>query len=183
MDLTGLISRVLFSARNIDMGRKGFATDGNEHNGRIFYERGISTALATFQEAHASVDPETIILVEYAFLEQELQFCDDADIYTKSSLKAAIQSFDDALRCLKTVENAAGYRCVETSYPTHQRYRIQGLPKDAVHIACGAHHTRLCNVLRAPGINMREKSVLQQRAANMTAAQTSYIEKQKTALN
>jgi hypothetical protein len=183
MDLTGLISSVLFSVRNIDMGRKGVASDGNEHEGRILYEKGISIASAVFLEAHASGDPETIILVEYAFLEQELQFCDDADTYTKSSLTQAIQSFDDALRCLKTVEDAAGYRCVETSYPTHQRYRIQGLPKDAVHIACGAHHTRLCNVLRSPGINMREKSVLQQRAANMIAAQTSYIEKQKAALN
>jgi hypothetical protein len=35
----------------------------------------------------------------------------------------------------------------------------------------------------APGINMREKAVLQQRAANMIAAQTSYVEKQKAALN
>jgi hypothetical protein len=116
-------------------------------------------------------------------LEQELQFCDDADTYTKSSLKAAIQSFDDALRCLKTVEDAAGYRCAETTHPTHQRYRIHGLPKDALHLACIAHRTRLRNSLRTPGINMQEKAVLQRRAANMTAAQTSYIEKQTATLN
>jgi hypothetical protein len=183
MDLTGLINSVLLSTRNIDVGRKGVATDGSEHEGRISYEKGISTASAAFLEAHVSGDPETIILVEYAFLEQELQFCDEADADTKSSLTQAIQSFDDALRCLKTVEDAAGYRCAETTHPTHQGYRIHSLPKDAVHIACIGHRTRLCNVLRAPGINMREKAVLQQRAANMTAAQTSYIEKQKTALN
>ena len=38
------------------------------------------------------------------------------------------------------------------------------------------------NVLRAPGINMKEKVVLQQRIANMTAAQKGYVEKQKKVL-
>jgi hypothetical protein len=56
------------------------------------------------------------------------------------------------------------------------------LPKDSFHIACIAHHTRLRNILRAPGINMLEKAVLQQRAANMTTARNSYIEKQQAAL-
>jgi hypothetical protein len=165
------------------MGRKGFAIDGSEHEGRISYEKGIATASAVFLEAHASGDAETIILVEYAFLEQELQFCAEEDTDTKSSLTQAIQNFDDALRCLKTVEDAAGYRCAETTHLTNKKYRIQGLPKDALHLACIAHRTRLCNVLRAPGINMTEKAVLQQRAANMTAAQNSHIKKQKAVLN
>jgi hypothetical protein len=91
MDLTGLINSVLSSTRDIDMGRKGVAADGSEHEGRISYENGIATASAVFREAHASGDPETIILVEYAFLEQELQFCDDADTDTKSSLTQAIR--------------------------------------------------------------------------------------------
>jgi hypothetical protein len=38
------------------------------------------------------------------------------------------------------------------------------------------------NSLRTPGINMIEKAVLDQRASNMTAAQGSYIEKQKRAM-
>jgi hypothetical protein len=136
MDTAGLISSVLRGTHNIDMGRRGLATDGSEHEGRILYENGISTALVVFLEAQASNDPEAIVLVEYAFLGQELQFCDDADTDTKSSLTQAIQNFDDALRCLKTVENADGYRCAETTHLTQSKYRIQGLPKDAFHLAC-----------------------------------------------
>jgi hypothetical protein len=54
--------------------------------------------------------------------------------------------------------------------------------EDAFHRACTAYRTRLNNVLRSPGINMIEKAVLKQRAANMTAAQSGYIEKQKKVL-
>jgi hypothetical protein len=65
---------------------------------------------------------------------------------------------------------------------TSPKYRIQGLPKDAFHLACMSHLTRLNNTLRVPGINMIEKAVVNQRAANMTAAQNKYIEKQKNAM-
>jgi hypothetical protein len=116
------------------------------------------------------------------FLEQELQFCDESDTITRNSLTQAIQSFEDALRCLKTVENKTLYQGAETTHPTSAKYRIQGFPKDAFHLACTAHHTRIGNVLRAPGINMTEKAVLRQRAVNMRTARESYIEKQAKAL-
>ncbi|MDR2607449.1 MAG: hypothetical protein LBC57_03575 [Treponema sp.] len=158
------------------------AADGDEHEGRIFYEKGIFGVAEAFQEAQTSADPQTMILAELAFLQQELQFCDETDADTKNSLTQAIQSFEDALRCLKTVEDTIGYRFAETTHPTASKYRIQGFPKDAFHLACIAHRTRLRNSLRTPGINMREKAVLYQRAANMTTAQGSYIEKQKKVL-
>jgi hypothetical protein len=72
-----------------------------------------------------------------------MQFCHEGDTDTKNSLTQAIQSFTDALRCLKTVENAAGYRFSETTHPSILKYRIQGLPKDSFHLACIAHRTRL----------------------------------------
>jgi hypothetical protein len=40
----------------------------------------------------------------------------------------------------------------------------------------------LCDVLRAPGINITEKAVLNQRIANMKTAQTSYVKLQQSAL-
>ncbi|MDR3341853.1 MAG: hypothetical protein LBT14_03525 [Treponema sp.] len=52
---------------------------------------------------------DTLILAELTFLQQEFQFCNDADTITRSNLTQAIHSFEDALRCLKTVENAPGY--------------------------------------------------------------------------
>jgi hypothetical protein len=182
MALTGLQDKIFDAVVDIDFGRKGLATNGEEHNGRIYYENGIHNALAAFQEAQTIGVPQTFILVELTFLQQEFQFCNETDTITQSSLTKAIQSFEDALRCLKIVEDAKGYRSAEATHPTASKYRIQGLPKDAFHLACIAHRTRLQNSLRTPGINMKEKAVLQQRAANMTAAQGSYIVMQKKAL-
>ncbi|MDR2072430.1 MAG: hypothetical protein LBP60_03235 [Spirochaetaceae bacterium] len=182
MDPAGLINKIFQAVVNIDVGRKGLSTDGKEHYGRISYEDGISTALSSFKEAQIFADPQTLILAELAFLQQELQFCHDSDTDTKSSLVQAVQSFEDALRSLEVVEDVVMYQGAEKTYPVSPKYRIQGFPRDAFHIACMTHRTRLHNVLRAPGINMIEKAVLNQRAANMTTAQGGYIEKQKKSL-
>jgi len=179
---TGLLADIVSATANIDNGRKNLATDGLEHNGRILYEDGISVAFAAFKEAQASTDPQTMIVIELTFLRQELQFCDEADTITRGSLTQAIQSFEDALRALKTVEDSALYRGAETTYPISPKYRYHGFPRDAVHLACAAHRTRLQNSLRTPGINMIEKSVFTQRTSNMTTIQAAYIEKQKKAL-
>jgi hypothetical protein len=56
------------------------------------------------------------------------------------------------------------------------------MPKDAFHIACMSHRTRINNTLRTPGINMTERKLYELRAACMTAAQNAYLEKQKNAL-
>jgi hypothetical protein len=80
------------------MGRKGVSTDGEERAGHIAYEIGISGALSVFQEAERSAGPKIPILAELTFLQQEFQFCNTVDAITRSSLKAAIQSFDDAGR-------------------------------------------------------------------------------------
>ena len=139
--------------------------------------------MVAFQEAGVVTDPQIIILAELAFLQQELQFCGETDIDTKSSLTQAIQSFEDALRCLKTVENAVGYRYAETTYPSDDKHRIKGLPRDALHSACISHRTRIKNILRVPGMNHIERAVYEQRFLNMTAARNSYIELRKKALN
>jgi len=183
MDLTGLIGRIIAAAAYIDAGREGLDTDGEEHKGRISYETGLSGALTEFQEVQTIGDPSAFLLSEVMFLQQELQFCSETDGTTRSSLTKAIQSFEDALRCLKTVEDPTAYRAAETTFPTDTKNRIKTLPRDAVHQACSAHWTRLQNSLRTPGINMKEKAVLTQRAANMKTAQTSYIEKQRKALH
>jgi hypothetical protein len=182
MDLTSFLSDLIFAANEIDIGRKGVAADGEEHAGRISYERGISDTLDAFLQAQSTADPHTLISAEYTFLQQELRFCNELDTDAKSSLTQAIQSFEDALRCLEAVEDASIYMGADKAYPRSSKYRIQGYPKDAFHLACIAHRTRLRNVLRAPGINMIEKAVLQQRAINMMTAQNSYLEKQERAL-
>jgi hypothetical protein len=59
---------------------------------------------------------------------------------------------------------------------------VNGLPKDAFHIACLSHKTRIKNVLRFSGIDPTEKALLKQRFVNLSAGQGGYIEKQKKAL-
>ncbi|GHT94407.1 hypothetical protein FACS1894141_1010 [Spirochaetia bacterium] len=118
---------------SLDGGRKGFAADGKEHDGRLSYEDGISTAMSSFQEAQTLGDCETLILAEQAFLEQELHFCHDNDVITRNSLTQAIQDFEDALRCLKTIEVKTLYQAAETTYSTTKN-RIQGCPRDIANL-------------------------------------------------
>ena len=74
MDRIGLVDSIYNAVVAIDSGRKGFATRGKEQEGRISYEKGISEALAIFKEAQTTADPQTLILCEYTFLSQELEF-------------------------------------------------------------------------------------------------------------
>jgi len=157
--LTGLVDKIYKATIAIDFGRKGFATRGEEQRGRVFYEEGISMAMSAFLEAKTSADPEQIIRAEYAFLSQELQFCGEGDKDARNSLAKAVEGFQDAFLCLKAAEDAAGYREVAgRTYPCDHKYRVQGFPKDAFHIACAAHRTRIKNILRSPGIDAIEKN-------------------------
>jgi hypothetical protein len=178
----GLINNIYEAAVGIDAGRKGFATKGKAEEGRILYEEGIALALAAFQEAQTTADPQTIILAEYTFITQELQLCSKTDRDTQNSLTQAIQNFDDAFLILKIVEEKTLYHVADKAIPNYEKYRIKGFPKDSFHIACGSHKTRIKNILRAPGIDLIEKELLQQRLANLSSAQSGYVEKQNKAL-
>ena len=178
---TGLINRIYDAAAAIDFGRKGFATRGKAEEGRISYEDGIAQALSAFQEAQTSADPETIILAEYTFISQELQFCEKTDKDSITSLTQAVKSFDDAFLALQAVEES-GYKTADKAFPHNGKFRVSGFPKDSFHIACIAHKTRLQNILRSPGIDPIEKALLKQRFVNLSAAGGGYIEKQKKTL-
>ena len=187
MDPAGLLDKIIEATTAIDYGRKGFATRGKAEEGRLSYEWGIAEALSAFKDASnlrfaSTIDPHTIILAEYTFLNQELQFCEKTDTDSLSSLTQAIQSFDDAFLALEAVEDAA-YKIVDKTFPhNNKKYRLKNFPKDSYHIACEAHKTRLKNILRAPGIDPIEKSLLKQRYANLATGQNGYCEKQGKAL-
>jgi len=182
LDLTGLINNINDATLAIDSGRKGFAVRGKADDSRISYETGISIALSAFRDAQSTIDPYIIILIEYTFLNQELQFCEKIDTDSLSSLTQAIQSFDDAFLAIKVVENNTQYQIAEQTYPHSKKFRINNFPKDSFHIACIAHRTRLQNMLRTPGIDPIEKALLKQRFANLSTGQKGYIEKQKKAM-
>ena len=132
MEKTGLVNNINIAVISIDSGRKGFATRGKAEEGRISYEDGISIASSAFAQAEISADPEIIILTEYTFLTQELQFCEITDKDTLSSLTKAIQSFDDPFLALEAVENP-GYKIADKTHPHSKEHRISGFPKDSFH--------------------------------------------------
>ena len=183
----GLVDSIINATSNIDAGRKGVATRGKAEEGRISYEDGIAEAMTAFQQASATnvaaatADPQTMILAEYTFLTQELEFCEKSDKDSINSLTKAIQFFDDAFLALQAVEEGH-YTTTDKTIPHDKKYRMGGFPKDSFHIACGSHVTRIKNMLRTPGIDPIEKDLLKQRLANLPAAQNAYIEKQKKAL-
>jgi hypothetical protein len=141
MEKTGLHVDIITATAKIDEGRKGLQTDGDKHDRRIAYETGLSIAMQAFQEAQTMQDTETLILVEYTFLVQELEFCVEADTQAKASLTQAVKSFDDAFLALKAVSSPA-YQVAEQIIPHRKECRVHGMPKDAFHIACIAHRAK-----------------------------------------
>jgi hypothetical protein len=182
LDLITLANNIAYATTLIDSGRKGFATRGRAEEGRISYEIGIAQAMTAFQQAQASSDPRTIILAEYTFLSQELEFCNKTDNDSISSLTQAMQSYDDAFLVLEVIENKSHYRSVDKAIPHSSKHRVKGFPKDAFHIAIISHKTRLKNILRTPGIDPIEKALLKQRLQNLFAGQHGYIASQEKAL-
>jgi hypothetical protein len=180
--LAGLIDSIYGAAASIDSGRKGFAIRGKAEEGRISYETGIAVALSAFHEAQTTADPETIILAEYTFLTQELQFCEKTDKDSISSLTLAIQSFDDAFLALEVVKDKILYKGVDKAIPHSGKHRVKGFPMDAYHIACHSHKTRLRNILKTPGLDPIEKALLKQRYVNLSAGQGGYVELQRKVL-
>jgi hypothetical protein len=177
----GLLRNIYEAALAIDYGRKGFAIRGKAEVGRISYEEGIAEAVSAFQEAQTTADPETIILAEYTFLTQELQFCEKTDKDSLSSLTLAIQSFDDAFLALKVVKDKTLYKGVDKAIPHSGKHRVKGFPMDAYHIACHSHKTRLRNILKTPGLDPIEKALLKQRLDTLAAGQEGYVELQRKA--
>jgi hypothetical protein len=157
MDLIGYVSSISQAVAFIDFGRKGFANRGKAEEGRISYEKGITDALSVFKEAQTTSDPQTIILAEYTFITQELQFCDKSDKDSISSLTKAIESFDDAFLALQAVDED-GYKTAEKTHPHNSKYRVKSFPMDSFHIACIGHRTRIRNMLKTPGIDLIEKT-------------------------
>jgi hypothetical protein len=184
LDRIGLLRNIVLSVDRIYKGRAWLDTDGREADERVSYNDDLSLALAAFKTVQESAadDLETLVLLEQAYLAQEQAFCTPIDKKAANSLANAIHSFDEGLCALKEVEAGASYSVADRILPHRKETRFNGMPKDSFHYACSGHLERLDGVLHSPGINMTEKLVLEQRLANITTAQSVYVEKQQKAL-
>jgi hypothetical protein len=166
----------------INEGRRGIATPGGAENGRVNFEKGHAIARQTFQEALVSGDIELILLAEYFFVAKELADSEDDEPEGKASAEAALQSFDDAFLALKVVDDPAAYRGVEMAFPHRGQWRYKGLPRDAFHVACFAHKTRLKNGLSRLGLPKLDRELTKARIAALGATQQVYCAKQHAVL-
>jgi hypothetical protein len=166
----------------INEGRRGLATAGGTEDGRISFERGHALALQTFKEALDSGDVELVLLAEYFFVGQELAESEADETEGRASAEAALQSFDDALLALKAVCDPAAYRGAEMTFPHRGQWRCNGLPRDAFHVACFAHKTRLRNGLSRLGLPKLDRGLAKVRIAALDATQRVYCAKQDAAL-
>jgi len=184
LDRTGYLNNINTGVIWIYKGRDGLDTDGGEHEGRISFQTGLALALDTFKKIQSQVneDLELLILAEYAFLGQELQFCASTDSNAITSLTKAIQEFDEAFFALNVLQNTEVYKSLEKVISHRPEFRYKTMPKDAFHVACAGHRVRIQNILKSPGINLAEKELLKQRYSNMGTAQSVYLEKQKRIL-
>ena len=179
MDLILLANNITNAVIHIDSGRKGFATKGKAEEGRVSYETGISEAMTSFKEAQATAAPQTILLAEYAFITQELEFCEKSDKAAISSLTRAIRFFDDAFLALEVVKDKTLYQAVDKAIPHDSDYRVKGgLPRDSFHIAIDGHKGRLQNILKTPGLDPIERDLHKQRLDTIKAGQKGYLEMQ-----
>ncbi|WP_461256199.1 hypothetical protein [Treponema sp. R80B11-R83G3] len=158
-----------------------------QEEGRTSYEKGVTLAMTTFQQASnqgfaTTADPQTILLAEYTFLSQELEFLEKSDKESISSLTKAIRFFDDAFLALQIVEYKIIYNGVDKAIPHDKDYRVKGFPKDSFHIAFHSHKARLKNILKTPGLDPIEKALLKQRLVNLSAGQNGYVELQRKTL-
>jgi len=184
MDPTGLADKIVLSAKLLDIGRKGLATDGQEHVGRLDYEKGINGLSVAFQESLDSHDPKLIVQSDLLYQRQELEFSCQVARESATSINQGIADFNDALRCLEVLEKENAYRDVEKTYPTSRpKFRYKGMPKDAFHVACSGHLTRLRNALMTPCMNALEESLYKRRQINIAAAQQIYLGKQTDAIS
>jgi hypothetical protein len=166
----------------IAQGRLGLETDGEEHEGMVTFTKGIVIATEMYTEAMKSGDPELMFLAEYTYMSEELEHAETNETGAHASAVAAVQSFDDALLALKAVADPAMYQGVELALPHRGQWRYKSLPRDAFHVACIAHKTRIKNGLSRFGVSRRDRSLAELRITVLAAAQQMYIKKQQAAL-
>jgi len=184
LDRNGFLDNVTKSVTFIYQGRDGLDTEGHTEEGRVNYHKGLRLGIDTFREIRAltSENLELPVACEYAFLNQELQFCAPADDRVRTSLSKAVEDFDGAFLALDVLQNTEGYHYVDKAMPRRAEFRYKGMPKDAFHVACAGHRARVDNILKAPGINLLEKALLKERRTTMQMVQTAYLDKQRRAL-
>jgi hypothetical protein len=131
LDLAGLIGKIQVGVTTIYQGRQWLDTEGLEGEGRVSYKRGLVLAIEAFREIqeHVISDLDLLIIADYTFLGQELEFCDSADTNAITSLTKSIQEFDEAFCALDLLQNAETYKLLEKAFSHRPEFRYRECQK------------------------------------------------------
>jgi len=97
-DMIGSINDIYVCVYYIGKGRQDLKTIDEEHEERLYYEKGISVTSSVFYGTLFLIDPQTILATEKSFIEQEFIYCNDYDIYFHNSITQVLQSFKNAFQ-------------------------------------------------------------------------------------
>jgi hypothetical protein len=164
-------------------GRRKLYTKGTEADGLSLYQKGYKAIISLFKDALASDDAELMLFAELFYTASELHESHSNEPVAKSSAKAAVLKFEEALQAVRIVSDVAQYHAVHKVISTEKTYRFKGMPKDAYHIACLSDRARVKNGLSRMGLSDEDRQIAFARIALLDGAQDTYVEWQKKSLD
>jgi hypothetical protein len=182
LDRVGWIDRINRAVDSIARGRIKRTIKGQAEEGLEYFYDGLDNLIQIVREVTVLNDPLLMTLVEYTILAQEREGALPEEVQGRASFEEALREFDDAFRCIPLVDKPEIYKDVEKSYPIRGKYRYQGMPLDAYHVAYISHKTRMNNNRRRIGIDHKELELQDCRDELYVAAQDCYRERQGLAL-
>jgi hypothetical protein len=175
---------IAYAVRAIEEGRTKHFTPGQAEEGLAAFMEGSALLKQSFLDAKATGDIETILRAEYDFLSNAIIEGDSDETFAKSSAEAGLEVIEDALNALKALALGDAYKAVDLAYPRHDKraWRFKDMPKDAFHVFCASHKSRLQNGLSRFGVSKIDRELVKLRIDTINAIEEIYCERQRQTL-
>jgi hypothetical protein len=184
MEKNSLLIDISYAVRLIEQGRRKHFVTGQAEEGLSDFKDGSAALHQTFTSALATKDLELILSAEYYFLEAGIEEGAPDEVFAKGSAEAGLEVIEDALLALKAVADSTMYKGVDLAYPHHdkKKWRYKDMPKDAFHVFCASHKSRLQNGLTRFGVSQIGRELITLRFDTISAIEEIYCEMQRQAL-
>ncbi|MDR0908482.1 MAG: hypothetical protein LBM77_01835 [Spirochaetaceae bacterium] len=184
MEKRGQNNDILYAVTLIEEGRKLHFVEGTEAEGLRRFKDGSAFLKQAFLDAKATNDLAAILNAEYDFLAAEIAMGDPDETLAKGSAEAGLEVIEDALRALKALALGDAYKAVDLAYPRHDKraWRYKDMPRDAFHVFCASHKSRLQNGLKRYGVSTIDRAFITLRVNTISAIEEAYCAMQRKAL-
>jgi hypothetical protein len=168
----------------IEEGRRLHFVEDTALQGLKRFKEGSALLTKAFLDAKATNDLETILKAEYDFLAAGIASGSPDETLAKGSAEAGLDVIDDALRAIKAVQSDDGYKWVDLAYPRHDKrtWRFKDMPRDAFHVFCASHTSRLQNGLKRYGVSAIDRALITLRVDTINAIEEAYCAMQRKAV-